>query len=84
MGSRYLALIGAAAGICDRIAVGVGHARLTVAIDRPGLLVLVETGATTIPIGEAGVVIGALYTIGHPGPVEALGPDAQASTPGPG
>ena len=79
MASRYLALIGAETGICDRIAAAAGKARLTVAIDRPGLLVLVETGATTIPIGEEGVVIGALYTIGHPGSVEALGPDAQAA-----
>ena len=79
MGSRYLALIGAETGMCDRIAVGAGKARLTVAIDRPGLLVLVETGAATIPIGEEGVVIGALYTIGHTGPVEALGLDGQAA-----
>src|SRR3546814_21121612 len=73
MPGRYLALSGgSAARQATRAERAPRNGSLVVAIVRPGLLVLVQSGARCILLGEAGLTLGTFFTPGRPGPLQEL------------
>ena len=82
MTDRFFALIGGGFDDHDGVAATVADDPLLhIAYARPGCLVVVERGASVVPVGDRGVVIGPLFAAGRNGQQHALSQnDAAAVT----
>jgi len=72
MGNRFFMAVGDAAYVRNARQAALADTDWRIALDLPCCLVIVERAALTIPITDDGLVIGPLFAIGRPRPLDVL------------